>query len=185
MNLPVVIVLASGRGKRFLASGGTGSKLQAMLAGKPVLQHTLAAVQASGLPWHLEDSGQAGMGDSIAAAVRSTPDAAGWLILPGDLPLIQSQTLLAVAAALQEHGVVLPSYSGQRGHPVGFAADCRQALLELSGEQGALGVVRSRAAFELPVADAGCVHDIDTLDDLRRAESLLLAARQAKTGENG
>jgi hypothetical protein len=46
-------------------------------------------------------------------------------------------------------------------------------------------VVRSRAAFELPVADAGCVHDIDTLDDLRRAESLLLAARQAKTGENG
>ena len=185
MNLPVVIVLASGRGERFLASGGAGSKLQAVLAGKPVLQHTLAAVQASGLPWHLEDSGQAGMGDSIAAAVRSTPDAAGWLILPGDLPLIQSQTLLLVAAALQAHGVVLPSYRGQRGHPVGFAADCRQALLELRGEQGALGVVRSRAAFELPVADAGCVHDIDTLDDLRRAEVLLLAAEQAKTGQNG
>ena len=185
MNLPVVIVLASGRGERFLASGGNGSKLQAMLAGKTVLQHTLAAVQASGLPWHLEDSGQAGMGDSIAAAVRSTAGAAGWLILPGDLPLIQSQTLLAVAAALQEHGVVLPSYRGQRGHPVGFAADCRQALLELGGEQGALGVVRSRAAFELLVEDAGCIHDIDTLDDLRRAEGWLLAARQAKTGENG
>jgi len=185
VNLPVVIVLASGRGERFLASGGAGSKLQAVLAGKPVLQHTLAAVQASGLPWHLEDSGQAGMGDSIAAAVRSTPDAAGWLILPGDLPLIQSQTLLAVATALQAHGVVLPSYRGQRGHPVGFARECRQALLELSGEQGALGVVRSRPAFELPVADAGCVHDIDTLDDLRRAEVLLLAAEQAKTGQNG
>ena len=184
MNLPVVIVLASGRGERFLASGGAGSKLQAVLAGKPVLQHTLAAVQASGLPWHLEDSGQAGMGDSIAAAVRSTPGAAGWLILPGDLPLIQSQTLLAVAAALQQHGVVLPSYSGQRGHPVGFAADCRQALLELRGEQGAVAVVRSHAAFELPVADAGCVHDIDTLGDLRRAEVLLLAAEQAKTGQN-
>ncbi len=180
-----VIVLASGRGERFRASGGTGSKLLAMLAGKTVLERTLAAVQASGLPWHLEDSGQAGMGDSIAAAVRSTHGALGWLVLPGDLPLIQSQTLLAIAAALRHHSVVLPSYRGQRGHPVGFAADCRQALLDLSGEQGAISVVRSRAVFELLVEDAGCVRDIDTLDDLRRAEGSLLAADSPKTGENG
>ncbi len=185
MSPVTVIVLASGRGKRYLASGGSGSKLQALLAGKAVLQHTLAAVHASGLPWHLEDSGQAGMGDSIAAAVRSTQHAGGWLILPGDLPLIQSQTLLNVATALQQHSVVVPSYAGQRGHPVGFASDCRQALLDLSGEQGAVGVVRSRDAYELRVEDAGCIHDIDTLDDLRRAERCLLAARQAKTGENG
>ena len=185
MSPVTVIVLASGRGKRFLASGGSGSKLQALLAGKAVLQHTLAAVHASGLPWHLEDSGHAGMGDSIAAAVRGTPEASGWLILPGDLPLIQSQTLLTVADALQRHRVALPIYLGQRGHPVGFAADCRQTLLELSGEQGAVGVVRSHAAFEVLSQDAGCVHDIDTLDDLRRAERLLLAASWAKTGENG
>ncbi len=184
MNLPVVIVLASGRGERFLASGGSGSKLRAMLADKTVLQHTMAAVKGSGLPWHLEDSGHAGMGDSIAAAVRSTMEAAGWLILPGDLPLIQSRTLLDVAATLQRHGVVLPSYLGQRGHPVGFAADCRGALMDLHGEQGAIRVVRSRAVFELPVEDGGCVHDIDTLDDLRRAEALLLAAEQVKTGQN-
>jgi CTP:molybdopterin cytidylyltransferase MocA len=38
---------------------------------------------------------------------------------------------------------------------------------------------------EVPVEDAGCIHDIDTLDDLRRAERWLLAARPAKTGENG
>ena len=180
-----VIVLASGRGERFRASGGTGSKLLAMLAGKTVLERTLAAVQASGLPWHLEDSGQAGMGDSIAAGVRSTPAATAWLILPGDLPLIQTRTLLAVAAALPQHSVVLPSYRGQRGHPVGFASDCRQALLDLRGEQGAVSVVRSRAAFEVLVDDAGSVCDIDTLDDLQRAELLLIAARSRKTGENG
>jgi molybdenum cofactor cytidylyltransferase len=185
LTAPTVIVLASGRGERFIASGGTGSKLNAVLAGKTVLQHTLAAVKLTGLPWHLEDSGQAGMGDSIAAAVRSTPDAAGWLVLPGDLPLIQGQTLLAIAAALQQHRVVLPSYRGQRGHPVGFAADCRQALLDLSGEQGAVGVVRRHAAVEVLVEDAGCIQDIDTLDDLLRAERWLLAARLAKTGENG
>ncbi len=47
---PTVLVLASGRGERFAASGGGTHKLQALLAGKPVLQHTLAAVAASGLP---------------------------------------------------------------------------------------------------------------------------------------
>jgi CTP:molybdopterin cytidylyltransferase MocA len=78
---PSIIVLASGRGERFVASGGQGSKLQALLGGKPVLERTLAAVRESGLPWHLEDAGHAGMGDSIAAGVRATQDAGGWLIL--------------------------------------------------------------------------------------------------------
>ena len=173
MNLPTVIVLASGRGERFAASGGGTDKLQARLAGKTVLQHTLAAVQASGLPWHLEDAGHPGMGDSIAAAVRATAKAAGWLILPGDLPLIQSDTLRAVAAALRSHAVVLPIYQGQRGHPVGFAAACGPALLNLQGAQGAAAVVRAHAALELSVNDVGCVTDIDTLDDLRAAEGLL------------
>ncbi len=103
MNAPTVLILASGRGTRFIASGGQGNKLQARLGNQTVLQHTLAAVQASGLPWHLEDSGQPGMGDSIAAAVRATEGAAGWLILPGDLPLVQSTTLRAVAASLRQH----------------------------------------------------------------------------------
>jgi hypothetical protein len=87
-RLPTVLVLASGLGARFTASGGVGHKLQADLAGKTVLQHTLDAVRSSGLRWHLEDAGHPGMGDSIAAAVRATRDAAGWLVLPADLPLI-------------------------------------------------------------------------------------------------
>ena len=53
-NSPCVIVLASGRGERFIAAGGTGPKLQAPLAGKPLLERTLDAVRASGLPWRLE-----------------------------------------------------------------------------------------------------------------------------------
>ncbi|MBT9442673.1 MAG: nucleotidyltransferase family protein, partial [Acidovorax sp.] len=52
-GLPVVLVLASGRGDRFVASGGQVHKLRALLAGVPVLEHTLAAVRASGLAWHL------------------------------------------------------------------------------------------------------------------------------------
>ncbi len=176
---PTVLVLASGRGERFAASGGGVHKLQALLAGKPVLQHTLDAVAASGLAWHLEDAGHEGMGDTIAAAVRATPDAAGWLILPGDLPLVRAATLQAVAHALSRHAVVVPMFKGARGHPVGFSAACRDALLNLKGNRGAASVVNAHDAINsvayVDVADEGIVTDIDTLDDLRRAEALFAA----------
>ncbi len=176
---PTVLVLASGRGERFKASGGAVHKLQALLAGKPVLQHTLDAVRASGLRWHLEDAGHPGMGDSIAAAVGATADAAGWLVLPGDLPLVRPASLLRVADALATHAVVLPSYQGTRGHPVGFGADCRAALLALQGAEGAAAIVRARQALgqvaQLPLDDDGVAVDIDTLADLQRAAQLLAA----------
>lgn len=183
MNQPTVVVLASGRGERFRASGGDSSKLQALLAGKAVLAHTLDAVRASGLPWHLEDAGHAGMGDSIAAALRATPQANGWLILPGDLPLVRPRTLRQVADALREHAVVVPVFQGQRGHPVGFARQCGPALAALTGERGAASVVRSYDAIEIVVDDEGCVTDIDTLADLQRAERAL-ASRGAAPGLN-
>ncbi len=170
---PVVIVLASGRGERFAASGGTVHKLQAPLGDKTVLQHTLDAVRASGLPYHLEQGAHAGMGDSIAAAVRATQDADGWLILPADLPLVQAETLRRLAAAPAQHAVVRPVYQGQHGHPVRFARRCLSALLELKGNQGAAPVVRAKGAMELIVDDAGCVTDIDTVQDLVRAQALL------------
>jgi molybdenum cofactor cytidylyltransferase len=170
---PVVLVLASGRGERFLASGGRSHKLQALLAGKPVLEHTLEAVRASGLAWHLEDVGHPGMGDSIAAAVRATQGAAGWLVLPADLPLIQPATLRRIAAALQSHAVAVPVHAGQRGHPVGFSAVCGPELLALQGNQGAAPVARAHGPFEVAVDDIGTVTDIDTVTDLEQAERLL------------
>jgi molybdenum cofactor cytidylyltransferase len=172
---PVVLVLASGRGERFRASGGQGSKLQALLAGMPVLEHTLAAVRASGLPLHVEAAGHAGMGDSIAAGVRATPDAGGWLVLPGDLPLVTSDSLRAVAHALQSASVVLPTHGGQRGHPVGFAAEHGPALQALTGSEGAAAIVRAAKPLLLELDDPGVVTDIDTVDDLARAEQMLAA----------
>jgi len=171
---PTVLILASGRGARFLASGGTGSKLQAMLHGKTVLQHTIDAVRASGLPYHVERGPHPGMGDAIAAAVRATPDAAGWLILPGDLPLIQPETLRAVAQALADHAAVVPTFMGQRGHPVGFSSACGAALRALTGNKGAAPVLIEYVAIELVVFDAGALTDIDTLDDLNRVSRRLV-----------
>ncbi len=175
---PIVLVLASGRGERFIASGGQGSKLQALLAGQPVLQHTLEAVRASGLPWHLEDAGHPGMGDSIAAAVRTTRGAPGWLVLPGDLPLVLPATLQAIAAqTLQTGRVVVPVFRGQRGHPVGFPAACGTQLELLEGKEGAARIARAHPALELIVEDEGTVTDIDTVEALAAAAKLWAARR--------
>lgn len=171
-NLPTVLVLASGKGARFSASGGKVHKLQALLNGKPVLQHTLDAVRASGLPWHLEDAGHPGMGDSIAAAVRATQHANGWLILPGDLPLIRAETLCAVANRLKHAHIVVPVFTAhglrERGHPVGFSVRYRDKLLALTGDRGAGSILRTEQIAELLVEDFGVIADVDTVEDLDR-----------------
>lgn len=175
---PVVIVLAAGRGERFAASGGTTHKLQALLAGKRVIDHVLDAVKASGLPYHVVDADPArpGMGDSIAAGVRASPSANGWLILPADLPLITSETLKAMAFA-PPRAVTVPVVNGQRGHPVRFGVKCAQELLDLQGNQGAAQLIQGRAATDsvafIKLDDVGCITDVDTLADLQRAEALL------------
>ncbi len=192
-----MIVLAAGRGERFAASGGTTHKLDALLAGKAVLQHVLDAVHESGLPLHVVRPGDlpvadqnnntgAGMGDSIAAGVHATADAPAWLILPGDLPLVQAATLrrMALKTACD---VAVPVRAGVRGHPVRFAADCLPELLDLKGNQGAAQIIRARAAINsvafIEFDDVGCVHDIDTLGDLKRAE-ILLADRKTRSADS-
>lgn len=182
MKLPTVIVLASGRGERFKASGGTVHKLDALIAGRSVRERTLDAVRASGLPWHIEDAGHPGMGDSIAAAVRATPDAQGWLILPADLPLASAATLERVATALDGGNwkAVQPACRGMRGHPVGFAGSNRDALKSLGGEQGAASILKTlraeRMVCELETDDVGVITDIDTLADLAAAEALWISS---------
>lgn len=176
---PTVIVLAAGQGERFKASGGTQDKLEADLNGQRVRDHVLARVQASGLAWHVVERAdtqhlqQPGMGDSIACGVAATPQAEGWLILPADLPLVQTATLLRVAQALQQHSVVVPFYQDQKGHPVGFSAACREDLIRLTGDQGARGVVARRGFTPLEVQDPGCVLDVDTVEALAQARGLL------------
>ncbi len=182
----MVLVLASGRGERFVASGGSGSKLQALLAGRPVLQWTLDAVRASGLPFHVEEAGHPGMGDSIGAAVQATRGANGWLVLPGDLPLVQPATLRQVAHALSGGAeVVVPLYRGERGHPVGFSAACGEALAALSGPKGAAPVLKAHPVIELTVDDEGVVVDIDTVQALADAERRVRACGADEGGRTG
>jgi molybdenum cofactor cytidylyltransferase len=191
-QLPTVLILAAGRSTRFRAATGT-DKLQELLLGKRVRDWVTQAAQDSGLPWHVVEAAhtahlqEPGMGDSIACGVAATADAAGWLILPADLPLIQADSLRAVAQALRTNTVVVPRYQGTRGHPVGFAVAARADLLALRGDGGAAAVVghwKARGGLGvLALDDIGCITDVDTPQALQAAE--VLARQMQRAGSAG
>ncbi len=111
-----------------------------------------------------------GIGRSIAAGVGATPKADGWLILPGDMPLVEPQTVRAVARRLAEHPIAFAQFNGRRGHPVGFASELYSELIELSGDEGARRLVARYPAHAVDCEDAGILVDIDTVLDLELAE---------------
>ena len=110
-----------------------------------------------------------GMGYSIAHGVLARPQATGWLVLPGDMPMIQPHTLQAVAAQLEHHAVVYAQHLGRRGHPVGFGAELYSELVALQGDEGARRLIARYPAHAVDVQDAGVLMDVDTPDDLEQA----------------
>ena len=202
-----VIVLAAGQGSRFRAEAGADrDKLLAECVGRdavvrPVIEQVLVNLPAWALKRVLVTSPErlevirlaqvhgcevvqlcsAGMGDSIAAAVKATAQANGWLILPADLPLISAPTLQTLAQGLQMHQagclqVLQPYYQTQKGHPVAFSRAAGPALQHLSGDQGAASVVRQAAEQgalqRVECDDIGCILDVDTVDALGRAREV-------------
>jgi molybdenum cofactor cytidylyltransferase len=201
---PAVVVLAAGTGSRFAAPG---HKLTQRLGASTVLGATLRHAIASHLPVvvvttdALADVARRhvasrdvvvlpavgtpgphplGMGFSIATGVAARPDAPGWLVLPGDMPMVQSASLLAVAAALEHHPVAYAQHRGRRGHPVGFGAELYSELVTLSGDEGARRLVARYPAHGIELEDPGVLVDVDTEADLERvrlSEAAQLAAR--------
>ena len=183
---PTLVVLAAGQGSRYK---GAGHKLGEPLAGSTVLGCTLRHAIESRLPVLLVttapflpiatellarrdvlvlsgEEARRGMGSSIAAGVSERSGSAGWLILPGDMPLVRSTTLRSVADALDKHPVVYAQHRGRRGHPVGFAAELYSELIRLEGDEGARRVVARYPVHGQEVDDPGVLTDVDTLEDL-------------------
>jgi molybdenum cofactor cytidylyltransferase len=193
---PAVIVLAAGLGSRF---GAASHKLTESLGAGSVLGSTLRHAIASHLPVivvttdvlaatarrHVASRDviilppvgtpgpqPLGMGYSIAAGVGARPDAPGWLVLPGDMPMVQPGTLTAVARALEQHPVAYAQHKGRRGHPVGFGAELYSELVTLAGDEGARRLVARYPAHGVEVDDPGVLLDVDTPDDLEKLRLL-------------
>ena len=86
--------------------------------------------------------------------------------MPADMPLVKPETLLAVAAALNEHAAAYAQHKGRRGHPVAFGAELLSELLRLTGEEGARRILARYPAVGVEVPDPGVLLDMDTEQDL-------------------
>ncbi len=189
---PAVIVLAAGLGSRFR---GPGHKLEQDFGQTTVLGTTLRHAVATHLSVvvvttamlaevacrHVASrdvvvlpkaDGQSaeplGMGYSIAAGVAARAHAAGWLVLPGDMPMVAPETMQAVARQLTDHPVAYAQHRGRRGHPVGFSAELYSELVVLTGDEGARRLLARYPAFAVEVDDPGILVDVDTEADLAR-----------------
>lgn len=181
------LVLAAGRSRRM----GGENKLLLPFRGRTMVEaavrtiveapvaevvvvtgHERARVERAlaGLPVHLVHNPDyhSGMASSLRAGVAAAaPDAAGFLIALGDMPLLRTTTLEALCRAFgaaDAPAIVLPVIEGKRGHPVIFDCAFRDELLQIDGDGGARSVLhRHRGAVrEVEVEDAGIVRDVDT-----------------------
>jgi len=198
---PTVVVLAAGKGSRFK---GSAHKLEQSLGDLSVLGRTLRNAIESHLPVVVVTTqalaaraadiiaardvvvvpqalAELGMSHSIAAGIAARADAPGWLLLPGDMPMVRPATLLAVAWALEHHPVAYAQYQGRRGHPVGFAAELYSELMMLSGDEGARRIVARYPAIGVDVDDPGVLLDLDTEADLAAMRALQAAAEPRPT----
>lgn len=179
------IVLAAGLSRRMGAA-----KLALPVAGVPMLARTLGGVREAGLPALLvtgghEDAVRAlagdlpcvhaadhanGLAESLKTGLRVAPGAwAGALVVLGDMPFVQAETLRALATALAAGAdAVVPVQDGRRGNPAGFARGVWPSLMALHGDRGARGLLDALGAVELAVDDPGIHRDLDRPEDLAR-----------------
>ncbi|MBC7860109.1 MAG: nucleotidyltransferase family protein [Burkholderiaceae bacterium] len=183
----VGVLLAAGAGKRF----GGDKLLHRLPDGAPMavaaanhLRPACARMVAVVRPGHDElaalllaagcdivvcPEAEGGMGHSLAAGVRATAGAGGWIVALADMPFIASASHRAVASGLRAGASLAASqYQGRRGHPVGFSGVWFAQLAALTGDQGARAILeRHRAELILcPVDDPGVLRDIDRPADL-------------------
>jgi molybdenum cofactor cytidylyltransferase len=196
-QLPVGLLLAAGRGSRFDASGARLKQLEPLLRGPQAgtaiavaaaralleaLPRVIAVVRpvdgepqlrlhsllvAEGCELLVCPESERGMGASLAAGVRASLEAPGWLVALADMPDLRPGTVTAVATALGEGALTAaPLHRGQRGHPVAFAAALGAELAALDGEAGARDLLRRYPPRAVPVDDPGTLRDIDHPEDL-------------------
>jgi bifunctional UDP-N-acetylglucosamine pyrophosphorylase/glucosamine-1-phosphate N-acetyltransferase len=126
MNPLHVVILAAGQGSRMKSSL---PKVLHRIAGKPMLHHVMdtarqlgaerihgvighgadqvkALTQADDVQWAMQEQ-QLGTGHAVAQALPNLPDGAHVLILYGDVPLTQPETLAELVSRVSEHAIGL------------------------------------------------------------------------------
>ena len=193
-------MLAAGQSSRFRAAGGPDlTKLVAKLEGKPIVRRVVEAALATKarpvvvVTGYARDSVEAALADldvgvafnpqfasglasSLKAGLAATPsDAAGALVLLGDMPWIEPRLADAlIDAFLAREGALaaVPLREGRRGNPVLLGRGLFEAALRLEGDEGArrlIGALEPGELIEVETPDTGVTFDVDTPEDLAAA----------------
>jgi molybdenum cofactor cytidylyltransferase len=115
---------------------------------------------------------------SIWAGVRSLEgiETDGIVLCPVDHPLVSARLVNELVDRFYEEkkAIVLPTYTGKRGHPVIFSSQLFGELLAAPAEMGARAVVWAHAAdvLEVPTDEEGVILNLNDPDMLKRATGL-------------
>ena len=109
-----------------------------------------------------------GMFSSIQTGLAAA-DGDPILILPGDMPFVRPATVAAVLDAYRRQpGFIVPLRHSRPGHPIALPGSVRSAVLVASPATSLSAFIKSQRLVrrEIPVDDAGVLHDVDTPADL-------------------
>ncbi|CAM5361203.1 molybdenum cofactor cytidylyltransferase [Aquamicrobium terrae] len=191
------VLLAAGRSSRM----GGPNKLMALFDGKPLVRRATERVLASKVAGtvvvtgHQQErvrealSGLAlrfaenpdfadGLSTSLKVGVAALPhDAAGALIVLGDMPGVSGEDLDRLVDAFRKAGgaaVVRASYQGKRGNPVLLPRALFPAISHLEGDTGARHLIETGGLDVIDVEiGAGAAVDVDTPKALAAAGGVL------------
>jgi CTP:molybdopterin cytidylyltransferase MocA len=182
-------VLAAGAATRFGAA-----KQLAELDGRPLLEHALGAMAASGIDRMVVvlgagaeeiaarvdlhgaeplicDRWDEGQSASLACGLAELSDCEAVVVTLGDQPRLSPVAIRRVIAARRRGAdAVRSTYGGQPGHPVLLERRLLGRLRNVSGDHGARNLLLSVPTREVPCDDLGGGEYVDTpaqLDALR------------------
>ena len=124
----------------------------------------------------------AGLSSSVRVGVRAiSPESRAAVFMLGDQPLVKPSTVNRLIEAYLETGklIVVPTYKGVRGNPTLIDRKLFGELEELSGDMGGRILIANhpREVLKVEVEDQGVIFDVDGVEDLERARSLMFKGR--------
>ncbi|MGC2458213.1 MAG: nucleotidyltransferase family protein [Gallionellaceae bacterium] len=134
------------------------------------METALGAIKPAPIRWIVCADAAQGMAASLVCGVRANRDAAGWLIGLADMPAVPMAAIAGVRnALLAGAALAAPCRAGQRGHPVGFAANYHDELMLLQGDTGARRLLERDVSkvVDIEIDDDGIFADIDVPSDLK------------------